>query len=130
MICQTTNFARGTVRMHIPERRKIARLPLELFVRIQVPGSFWVDFAQTSNVSARGMYFRTQAQLSIGQELECVLVLPENLTLSPAPILVGCRGKVLRVSDLPGSQTGVAIEIDSYDFSWHDNIADSAKGGH
>lgn len=116
--------------MHIPERRKIARLPLELYVRIRVPGSDWIDFAQTSNVSARGIYLRTQAQLRVGQEVECVLVLPEKLTLSPTPVLVGCRGKVLRVGpDMLGNQAGAAIEVDSYDFSWHDDIADSAKGG-
>lgn len=114
--------------MRYPERRKLARLPLEVFVRIQVSGSTWVDFAQTRDVSARGIYFLTQAQLAAGQELECVMVLPEKLTQTPTPVLVGCRGKVLRVnSDLPGDQSGVAIEIDSYDFSWQGNLAEAVN---
>jgi hypothetical protein len=113
--------------MEIPERRKLARLPLEVFVRIQIPGSEWVDFAETRNVSAQGIYLHTQAHLDIGQELECVLVLPEKLTQAPTPVLVGCRGKVLRViPDLPSDKTGVAIEIHTYDFSWQGNVADAA----
>src|SRR5215813_14966571 len=106
------------------DRRKLARLPLEVFVRIQVCGNDAVDFAETRNVSARGLYFHTKAHLEPGQELECVLVLPEKLTLSPAPMLVGCRGKVLRVnSDLPDQKHGVAIEIHTYDFSWQGSLS-------
>lgn len=107
-----------------PERRKLARLPLEVFVRIQVCGATAVDFAETHNVSARGLYFKTKAQLEPGQELECVLVLPEKLTQAPTPMLVGCRGKVLRVNPgLPGDNTGVAMEIHTYDFSWQGSIS-------
>jgi PilZ domain len=107
-----------------PERRKLARLPLEVFVRIQVCGANAVDFAETRNVSARGLYFHTKAQLEPGQELECVLVLPEKLTQSPSPMLVGCRGKVLRVNpQLSGEKSGVAIEIHTYDFSWQGSIS-------
>jgi PilZ domain len=107
-----------------PERRKLARLPLEVFVRIQVCGANAVDFAETRNVSARGLYFHTSAHLEPGQELECVLVLPEKLTQSPAPMLVGCRGKVLRVNpDLPGQKNGVALEIHTYDFSWQGSLS-------
>ncbi len=107
-----------------PERRKLARLPLEVFVRIQVCGTSAVEFAETRNVSARGLYFHTKARLEPGQELDCVLVLPEKLTQSPTPMLVGCRGKVLRVDpDLPGAKQGVAIEIHSYDFSWQGSLS-------
>lgn len=114
--------------MPILERRKLARLPLEVFVRIQVPGSEWVDFAETRNVSARGIYLHTHAHaIGLGQELECVLVLPERLTQSPTPVLIGCRGKVLRVvPDLPGDKRGLAIEIHTYDFSWQGGKADAA----
>jgi hypothetical protein len=114
--------------MQHQERRKLARLPLEVFVRVQVSGSTWVDFAQTRNVSARGMYFLTDAQLALGQELECVLVLPEKLTQAPAPVLVGCRGRVLRIcGDLPTKKNGVAVEIHSYDFSWQETLAEAAS---
>jgi PilZ domain len=105
------------------ERRKLARLPLEVFVRIQVCGNEAVEFAETRNVSARGLYFHTKAQLEPGQELECVLVLPEKLTQSPAPMLVGCRGKILRVTpEVVADKSGVAVEIHTYDFSWQGSL--------
>jgi hypothetical protein len=106
------------------DRRKLARLPLEVFVRIQISGDDAVDFAETRNVSARGLYFHTKARLEPGQELECVLVLPEKLTQSPAPMLVGCRGKVLRVTpEVSADKSGVAVEIHTYDFSWQGSLS-------
>lgn len=77
------------------------------------------ELAETRNVSARGLYLQTYARLQPGQELECVLVLPETLTHAPAPIFVECHGRVVRINDrLPGRKLGAALEIDSYDFSW------------
>jgi hypothetical protein len=100
------------------DRRKIARLPLEVFLRLRVSGDHAVEFAETRDVSARGIYFLTRATVLAGQELECILVLPQDLTLSPEPMFVGCRGKVLRTNErLPGQKLGVAVEVDSYDFS-------------
>lgn len=102
-----------------PERRRIARLALEVLVRFQSPGAGRAGFAETRNVSARGMYFQTQALIRAGQELECTLILPEKLTHAPGQMLVSCRGKVLRVTPpLPGKKRGVALEISGYDFSW------------
>src|SRR5262245_33874600 len=100
------------------ERRKLARLPLEVLVRIRGSG---VDraLAETCNVSAQGLYLHTHARLRPGQELECVLVLPEILTHTPAPLLIECRGRVLRINErLQGQKLGAALEIYGYDFSW------------
>jgi len=101
-----------------PDRRKIARLPLEVFLRLRISGGHDVEFAETRDVSARGLYFLTRTHVTPGQELECILVLPQDLTLSPDPIFVGCRGRVLRTNQrLPGQKLGVAVEVHSYDFS-------------
>ena len=109
------------VHMTHPERRKLARLPLEILVRIRVQGSDQVDFAETRNVSARGIYFHTNAQLKIGQDLECVLVLLEKLTRASSPMLIGCRAKVLRLNRNQSTEIiGVAVEVYSYDFSWQE----------
>jgi hypothetical protein len=103
-----------------PDRRKIARLPLEVFLRLRVSGADDVEFAETRDVSARGIYFLTRAQVAPGQELECILVLPQDLTLAPEPMFVGCHGRVLRTNErLPGQKLGVAVEVHSYDFSLH-----------
>lgn len=104
--------------MSQPERRKLARLPLEVFARLRFRIAA-VDFAETRNVSARGIYLHTRAVLKAGQELECILVLPPELTLAPRPMFVGCHGKVMRVHQrLPGQKSGVALEISGFDFSW------------
>lgn len=104
--------------MNYLERRKLARLPLEVFVRIRI-GGVDGDLAETRDVSARGIYLHTHTRLVPGQELECVLVLPEELTHAPAPMFVECCGKVVRVTERrPGQKLGAALEVYSYDFAW------------
>ena len=106
-----------------PERRHLARFPLRVFVRIHAVGAEQSDFAETRNISARGLYFHTHARLNVGQEIDCVLILPQKLTLASSPILIGCRAKVLRINrGLPNHVTGVAAEVHSYDFSWQGNL--------
>lgn len=104
-----------------PERRALARFPLKVFVRIQARESEQVHYAETRNVSACGIYLQTLAQLQIGEHLDCVLILPQHLTLTASPRLVGCRARVLRVDRLPSGTTGAAVEVNSYDFSWQEN---------
>ncbi len=117
----------GEKRLNHQERRKLARLPLEVFVRIRPSGQN-PDLGETCNVSARGLYLYTHAQLQPGQELECVLVLPEMLTHAPAPMFVECRGRVVRVTErLPGQKLGAAVEIYSYDFCWPEDQLESPK---
>jgi hypothetical protein len=106
-----------------PERRQLARFPLQVFVRIRTARGEQGDFAETRNISARGLYFHTHARLNVGQEIDCVLILPQRLTLAPSPILIGCRAKVLRVNGgLPNHASGVAVEVHSYDFSWQGGL--------
>ena len=107
-----------------PERRGLARFPLQVFVRIQARQPGLMHFAETRNVSAGGIYLHTLAQLEIDQQLECVLILPQRLTLTATPLFVGCRAKVLRVEQLPAGATGAAVEVESYDFSWQENFSE------
>jgi hypothetical protein len=105
----------------------MTRLPLEVFMRLQLPGVTGMDHAETRNVSARGIYLHTRAPLVAGQDLECVLVLPQDLTRTPGPMYVGCRGKVVRVHErLPGQKLGAALEISGYDFSWPEGFTYNA----
>lgn len=102
-----------------PERRKMPRLPLEVLVRVRLPQLPAEIFGESRNVSAGGIFFVTRSDLvEAGQELECVLVLPEKLTMAPAPIPVIVRGRVLRIHRQPEDErVGVALEVYSYDFS-------------
>src|SRR5262249_23095340 len=109
------------------ERRRLARFPLELLVRIQVAGTETVAFALTRNVSARGMYFCTRTPLPIGQKLECTVVLPEKLKSAASAILIACQAQVLRLNtDLPNQGIGVAVELHSVDFSLPGNLPPGA----
>jgi PilZ domain len=101
-----------------PERRKLSRLPLAVPLQIAVGEAPEILFGQTHNVSAQGIFFRTTSRLNLGQAVDCVLVLPENLTLASQPILVGCKGSVVRVDESStGESYGIAVEVNSYDFS-------------
>jgi hypothetical protein len=101
------------------ERRKMPRLPMEVLVRIKLPGTSSEIFGETRNVSAGGIYFLTSSdRFETGQELECLLILPEKLTMAPAPIPVTVHGKVLRIRRaLSDERCGVALEVSGYDFS-------------
>lgn len=102
------------------ERRSLARLPLHVCVRFKIHGAVEPGFATTRDVSAGGIYLRTCMDVKIGQELDCILVLPESLTLAPNPVYVSCQGKVLRVESNDSNLQagiGVAVEISSFDFS-------------
>lgn len=113
-----------------PERRKLSRLPLEVLMQIATAEAPEIFFGQTCNVSAQGIFFRTKAQLNLGQAVECVLVLPENLTLASHPIFVGCKGSVVRVDEAaPGELYGIAIEVNSYDFSGATSLRQAAGKG-
>jgi hypothetical protein len=99
------------------ERRQLTRFPLEVLASVQAVGAETMSFALTRNVSARGIYFYTRTLLKIGQELECILILPENVT-STSATLVACQGEVVRLNtDLPGPAIGVAVEVHGVDFS-------------
>src|SRR5215468_5271469 len=108
------------------DRRKLSRLLLEVPLQISFVDDQEIFFGQTSNVSAQGIFFRTTTgDFNLGQEVECVLVLPENLTLTAQPVFVGCRGKVVRVQEVTPDVAGVAIEVSSYDFSGRFSVANS-----
>jgi len=112
------------------ERRKMHRLRLEVLVRVKLPLSSSVVFGETRNVSAGGIYFVTRGdRLQEGQELECVLVLPEKMTMARAPILVAIHGKVMRINR-EAERTGVALEIYGYDFSGNgDQFSENTQVG-
>ncbi len=101
-----------------PQKRKLSRLPLEVLMEIVVAETSEVFVGETANVSAQGIFFRTPGRLKLGQDVDCTLLLPQNLTLAAKPIFVGCKGSVVRVHEgAPGEIAGVAIEVNSYDFS-------------
>jgi hypothetical protein len=101
-----------------PKKRMLSRFPLEVPVQIVVAESSETYSGKTANVSAQGIFFRTSARLKLGQDVACTLLLPETLTHAEQPIFVDCKGSVVRVEETaPEAPFGVAIEVNSYDFS-------------
>jgi hypothetical protein len=71
---------------------------------------------QTSNVSARGVFFMSSTRPDEGAPLEFALNLSPDITLTDN-IVIRCKGKVVRVSQTPGSdKVGIAAVIEKYDF--------------
>lgn len=100
------------------ERRAEQRFPLRLPVVIKAfEGQVREESSLTRDVSARGAFFYVDTKLTEGTNIELVLTLPSEITLTES-IRVRCKGKVVRVIEsVPGTKIGIAALIEQYDFS-------------
>ena len=101
------------------ERRKSRRYDIALPVEVRAPelGSAEPRQGQTRDVSARGLYFVIDQNLSPGSPLEFTLVLPREIT-GENEVLVRARGRVIRTKEEVHNGTtkiGVAAMIEKYD---------------
>lgn len=90
--------------------RNGVRFPLRLKVRVETEqGAF---DAETEDVSASGVLFRTQAEApAINAQLSWTMVLPGEIMGGPADTVVHCVGRVIwRKSDQSGQQIGAVID--------------------
>ena len=99
--------------VHI-ERRCGQRFQLHLPLIIHFDEKAVPGFTQ--DVSSRGLFLYTEAQLTEGSVVELTFTMPSEITLGESMRVRG-RGRVLR-SDLSqaGPRTGVAIQLDSYQY--------------
>ncbi len=97
------------------ERREARRYSMALPLRIisRSPDHPEVK-AETRDVSYRGLYFYVSSSVEIGSEIEFVLMLPKQITLS-GDVNIRCRGQVVRI-DENGTRRGIAARIDRYEF--------------
>jgi hypothetical protein len=71
---------------------------------------------ETQNVSARGVFFYVDREISLGTKLEVTLTFPPHVTLTDA-VKVRFKAIVIRVeSPLPSARIGVAALIEDYQF--------------
>jgi hypothetical protein len=97
------------------EQRRTRRFAMQLPVTVKLPkGDVDSVAAQTKDVSARGVFFYLDSDVKEGSNIEFVLTLPPEITLTES-IKVKCTGKVVRVDQGTGSQVGIAAAIDQYD---------------
>ena len=98
------------------ERRGEQRFPLHLPVIVRlIQNGIEEESSFTRDVSARGAFFYLGSDLAEGTPLELILTLPAEITLTE-DIRVRCKARVVRIDSINGGKTGVAAEIEQYDF--------------
>ena len=97
------------------ERRLMRRFDMRLPAIIRIEGS--PEFhTETQNVSARGVFFYLDHQVSAGTKLEVTLTFPPHVTLTDA-VRVRFTARVIRVEQpVPSARVGTAAMIEDYEF--------------
>jgi hypothetical protein len=72
--------------------------------------------ALTQNVSASGVLFELDRQLSVGLDIRFSLRMPGTVLGTPRDVLVHCQGRVVRCS-ISRTQYLAAATIDEYQFA-------------
>lgn len=96
------------------ERRSGQRFQLHLPLTIHIDGKAVPGFTQ--DLSSRGLFLYTEALLAEGAVVELTFTMPSEITLAESMRVRG-RGRVLRADpSLSGPRTGIAVQLDSYQY--------------
>ncbi len=96
------------------ERRAGQRFEVHLPLAVRFEGRTVPGFTQ--DVSARGVFFYSEANLPEGAVVELTFTMPSEITLGES-MSVRCLGHVLRVTPPQGGQrNGIAVRLDSYEY--------------
>ena len=102
------------------EARTGKRFPLHLPIKIHKEDSAAETSGITSDLSAAGVYIRSDATLEVGSPVEFEIKLPPEVTGGKEDVVIQCRGRVVRTDEPSGGASkdnrGVACVIDSYEF--------------
>jgi len=96
-----------------PDLRNAVRFPLHLPVTLKTPTE--EHRAQTIDISAGGILFRTETEVEVGSAVEFTVAMPGDVLGSDRDVLVKCQGRVVRCSE-EASGRSVAVVIDEYKF--------------
>ena len=109
------------------ERRVGQRFSYLLPVLVRQIATAMEGLGFTQDLSARGVFFFTDAPIVAGAEIELTLRMPSEITLGEC-MMVRCRGRVLRVKGPAAShemvesrhraetKIGVAVRFDGYEY--------------
>jgi hypothetical protein len=95
------------------ERRGAQRFELHVPLSIHFDGRTVAAFTQ--DLSGRGIYFYSDTPLPEGAVVELTFVMPSEVTLGES-MPVRCRGRVLRASAFQAGHSGIAVQLDSYEY--------------
>ena len=98
------------------ERREARRFTMSLPLRVlpREEKGREVD-ASTRDVSYRGLYFLADASFNVGNEIEFVITLPQQVTQS-GDVNIRCLGQVVRIEPTDNGRVGIAAKIARYEF--------------
>lgn len=71
--------------------------------------------AHTRDLSYQGLYFLTEAGFEVGNEIEFVITLPQQVTQS-TDVNIRCQGRIVRVEPTENGRVGIAAKIARYEF--------------
>jgi len=106
------------------DRRIFPRFVVQIPVVLTSPDTSLKVHGKTRDVSAGGIFFFAQAPLNEQQEIDFVMTLPPELTLTP--LEVACRARVLRLETDASGKLGVAAAIQRFEFLSHSELIDNA----
>jgi len=107
---------RGLVMSDGSERREARRFNMSLPLRV-LPGEDKGRelSAHTRDLSYRGLYFLVEADFEVGNEIDFVITLPQQVTQS-GDVNIRCHGRIVRVEVTENGRTGIAAQIARYEF--------------
>ena len=96
-----------------PDLRNAVRFPLHLPVTLKTPTE--EHRAETIDISAGGILFRSESEVEVGSAVEFTVEMPGDVLGSDRDVLVKCQGRVVRSSQEPSGRS-IAVVIDEYKF--------------
>jgi c-di-GMP-binding flagellar brake protein YcgR len=96
-----------------PDLRNAVRFPLHLPVTLKTPTD--EHRAETIDISAGGILFRSETDVEVGSTVEFTVAMPGDILGSDRDVLVKCQGRVVRCTNEPSGRS-VAVVIDEYKF--------------
>ena len=98
------------------ERREARRFTMSLPMRVLPREAKGNELdAHTRDLSYRGLYFLTEAKFEIGNEIEFVITLPQQMTQA-GDVNIRCLGEVVRIEPTENGRVGIAAKIARYEF--------------
>jgi hypothetical protein len=93
--------------------RNAVRFPLHLPVTLKTATD--EHQAETVDISAGGLLFRSETEIEVGSAVEFTVSMPGDVLGSDRDILVKCQGRVVRCTQ-EGTGRKIAVVIDEYKF--------------
>jgi PilZ domain len=97
-----------------PERRERIRVPARVPLSVKF-GGIYEAVSETTDISARGMFFAMEQRLEIGTPIEVVFRLPRRV-IGVEGVWLRCPADVVRLEEgLPEGKFGIGAKIKSYE---------------